>query len=220
MRYLGRNATYEITVKNVGDGVARDTVLVDDTDDDMQFVEASAGGRFAQGRVTWQAGDLAPNASKKFTVTMKPVKRKTASNTATATAYCAEGQASSTTEIRGIPALLLEVVDVEDPIEVGANVTYDITVTNQGSAEGTGIVIACRLPEEQDFVSAQGPTDHEEEGRDIVFSALPSLDVGAKVTYRVVVKGRGEGDVRFQVKMTGDQLSSPVQETESTHIYR
>ena len=51
---------------------------------------------------------------------------------------------SCTTEVVGVPAILLEVVDVEDPVEVGKEAVYDIKVTNQGSAIGTNIRISPR----------------------------------------------------------------------------
>ena len=121
--------------------------------------------------------------------------------------------------VRGISAILLECVDVEDPIEVGSMETYLITVTNQGSADGTNIVISCSLPATQAFVSAEGPTQHRVVGNTITFSALPTLAPKAKQIYKVVVKGVGTGDTRFHVTLTSDQIDSPVDETESTHIY-
>lgn len=220
LRYLGRTATYEISVKNTGDAVARNTVLTDTVDPGTKFVRANKGGEFREGRVTWNLGNLQPGASATVEVELQMMERKVVRNTAEAKAYCAEDQATASTTVKGIPALLLEVIDVEDPIEVGANETYVITVTNQGSAEGTGIVIECTLPEEQEFVSAEGPTKHGAREKTVRFDPLPTLDVGAKATFRVVVKGTKEADARFRVSMTGDQLSSPVTETESTHIYR
>ena len=52
-------------------------------------------------------------------------------NTAAAKGVCAEAAASCETKVEGIPAILLEVIDLEDPIEVGAQTTYEIKVTNQ-----------------------------------------------------------------------------------------
>jgi uncharacterized repeat protein (TIGR01451 family) len=49
------------------------------------------------------------------------------------------------TLITGISAVSLEVVDVDDPVKVGARTTYVISVTNQGSAAATNVSIACIL---------------------------------------------------------------------------
>ena len=78
-------------------------------------------------------------------------------NKVSATAYCADAvNASAETDVKAIPAVLLEVVDVTDPVEVGTRTTYVITVTNQGSAPSTNIEIVCNLEENVRYVSSSG----------------------------------------------------------------
>lgn len=218
-RYIGRNADFDITVTNTGDGPARDTVLTDTIPAGMQFVSASDGGAFGNNLVTWNLGTLEPGASRSVKVTLKATQRGSAQNTATARAYCAEASAQAALNMQGVPAILLEVIDVEDPIEVGANETYIITVTNQGSAEDTNIVVTAVVPAEMEYVSGDGPTRANVEGKTITFSPLATLAPGEKATYRVVTKGTAVNDVRFKVSITSDQTTSPVEETESTHVY-
>ncbi len=218
-RFVGRPLPFEITVTNTGDAPARDTVLTDMVPSNAAFVEASDGGQFADGRVTWNLGTLEPQASRKVTITLKSTQRGEVKNTASARAYCTEASAEAMTPVKGIPAILLEVVDDPDPIEVGAATTYTIEVTNQGSADGTNIVVMCNLPAEQEFVSAEGPTQHSVQGQIVTFAPLAELDPKAKVTYRVTVKGTKAGDVRFKTTMTSDFATTPVEETESTHVY-
>ena len=219
VRFVGRPLTYTITVTNTGDAVAKDTVLVDTLPANAQFVKASEGGTASAGTVTWQLGTLAPNASKTVTISLMATSIGTIRNAATATAYCAKASAQAATLVKGIPAILLECADLQDPIEVGAQETYEIVVTNQGSSVGTGIVIKCVLPPEQTFISASGPTKGTAAGQAVTFAPLNALAPKAKATYRVVTKGIKAGDTRFTVVLTSDQMTSPVQETESTHIY-
>ncbi|MBP7933595.1 MAG: DUF11 domain-containing protein [Phycisphaerae bacterium] len=219
-RYVGRPVPFEITVTNNGDAVARDTVLTDPLPAGTEFIEASDGGQFSGGKVTWNLGTLEPNASKKVTVTLRATTRGEIKNTATAQAFCAQAGADAALPIKGVPAILLEVVDDPDPIEVGGNTTYTIEVTNQGSADDTNIVVKCTLPDEEEFVSGDGATKGTAEGKVVTFAPVSLLAPKAKVTFRVVVKGVKEGDVRFKTTMTSDNLKiAPVEETESTHIY-
>jgi uncharacterized repeat protein (TIGR01451 family) len=219
MRFVGRAVKYTITVTNNGDAAARNTVLVDTLPSNAQFVNASAGGKMAGGKITWRLGSLAPKASSTVTVTLKATSLGQIRNVATATAYCAKTSGESTTIVKGIPAILLECVDIEDPIEAGSKETYVITVTNQGSAKGTNIVIACTLPAEQEYVSASADTKATVKGKSVVFAPLKSLAPGAKAVYKVVTKGLKAGDTRFKVSLTSDQMTSPAEETESTHIF-
>ena len=119
-----------------------------------------------------------------------------------------------TTEVEGIPAILLEVVDIEDPILVGDVVTYEIKVTNQGSATGTGITVNCNLEPEMEFISGG-----ELSGNTIALETLAELAPGATHTWTVQVKARAAGDVRFGVNMNSDQIGRDVTETESTNFY-
>ena len=218
-RYVGRTVTYNITVTNTGNGDARKTVLVDKLPNGVTFVNASDGGKYSDGKVTWNVGTLSSNASRKVSVKVKATRIGTIRNQATAKAFCAQASAQASTKITGIAAILLEVIDLEDPIEVGSNETYVITVTNQGTAVGTNIMITCTLPAEQTYVSSSGPTTAAVAGKKVSFKPLPRLAAKAKATYRVIVKGTKPGDLRFKVEMKSDQMTSPVMETESTHVY-
>ena len=219
-RFVGRPITYNITVANKGDAEARDTVLVDTLPAGVTFQSASAGGVQAGGKITWKLGTLAAGASKSVSATVVATQKGTLTNLASATAYCAAGSAKAQTVVKGIPAILLECVDVADPIEVGANETYVIRVTNQGSAVGTNIVVTATLPAEQAYVSSDGPTKAAVKAQTVTFAPLATLAPKAVATYKVVVKGTGVGDVRFKVSLTSDQMTTPAEETESTHIYK
>ncbi|MHC4985769.1 MAG: COG1361 S-layer family protein [Planctomycetota bacterium] len=219
LRYLNTNVTYQLTVRNTGDVAATNTVLVDSLPAGARFVEASDGGQLSGGQVRWNLGTMAVGGSQTVSVTFQATQVGTMRNSASVSAYCAQATAEATTEVQGIPAVLLECVDQQDPVEVGGEETYTITVTNQGSAEGTNIVIVCTLPAEETFVSAGGPAAHSAQGQTVRFEPLGSLAAGARATYTVVVRGTAAGDVRFRVDLTSDQIDEPVMETESTRFY-
>jgi uncharacterized repeat protein (TIGR01451 family) len=218
-RYVGRNVTFMITVRNQGDAPAEDVVLQDAVPDNAEFVSASSGGKLSGKTVTWNLGTIRPDGMSKVSMTVKPNKIGDLRSVASASAYCTRTTGAASTRIEGIPAILLEVVDVEDPVEVGTNTTYAVTVTNQGSADGTGIRIVCTLPGEMDFVSADGPTDHDVRGKTVTFDPLGKLAPKDRSTYRITVKGVRPGDVRFQTTMMADQITKPVMETEATRVY-
>lgn len=220
-RFIGRDATYEITVKNTGDAPARDTVLSDPLPSGVQFVSASDGGSNQGGTVTWRLGTLEPGASKKVSVVVKAMTAGSVKNTAKATAFCAEGTATTDMSIAGIPAVLLEVVDLEDPDEVGTTETYVITVTNQGSADATNVRIVAEVQPEAEYVSSTGATQGSAVGRTVTFAPLASIPPKGKAEWRVVVKGIKAGDTRFKVQLTTAQTEAtgPINESESTRFY-
>jgi uncharacterized repeat protein (TIGR01451 family) len=219
-RFAGRNAVYVITVSNTGDAAAKDTVLMGTIPSGATLVTATEkASTTTPGRVSWKLGTIKPGGSRKVTMALKMTTQGVARTTMAATAYCSKASGQAVTTVRGIPAILLECVDLEDPIELNAKETYLIVVTNQGSAVGTNIVIECTLPVEQEFVSAVAPVKQTAKGKVITFAPLKTLAPKATATYRVIVKGVKTGDVRFKVALTSDQMTSPAGETESTHIF-
>ncbi|MHC5111527.1 MAG: COG1361 family protein [Planctomycetota bacterium] len=219
VRYLGRPAVFNLTVKNSGDAAARDAVLRDQIPSGLTFNSASDGGRLTGNEVVWNLGTINAGDSRSVSITFTPTQQGMFENRARVDAYCAEDRTAVSMEARGIPAILLEVIDIEDPIEVGASTTYEIRVLNQGTAHGTGIMIVCEVAPEQVFVSASGPTGFRDQGKRVTFDPLLSLAPKAEVKFFVSVKGQTASDARFKVSLTSNQLERPVEETESTHIY-
>ena len=218
LRYLGRNATFEITVTNTGDAVASNVVVADAIPSGIDFLSADNNGTREGNRVVWRVGSLDAGQSRVMTTKFRCNRIGEYTNSATVT-YCAESMASCTVQVRGISAILLECVDAPDPIEINSNVTYTIAVTNQGTAVGTNIALACTLPPQLEYVSSTGPTKANVDGGNVLFTAISTLAPKAVATYKLTVKGVGVGDVRFRVEMTSDQIGEPVMETESTNIY-
>lgn len=220
-KYPDRPVTYEITVANVGDGPARNTVIEDTIPDEVTEVEASDGAKLSDSKLVWQLGTLAPEAVKKVRVSYTPTQVCILTNSATATATCAEAVTTSArTAIVGIGAVRLEVIDIDDPVEVGENTTYMVTVTNQGSAQDTNIHVVCTLEDTLEYVSSAGATTASIMGNTVDFAPLRTLAPKARAVWRLVVKGVRPGDVRFKVTLNTDQLVRPVEETEATHVYK
>ncbi len=223
-QYLGRTLSFDITVKNTGDGMAENAVVVTSVPEDVKFISATEGGNFTHmspGKVTWNIGALAPNASKTVRMELSSEQIGEVATTATANAKCAEAVTSlSKTKVAGIAAILLEVVDSPDPIEVGQNVVYTVSVTNQGSAADTAIRINCMLEKGMEYVSSEGPTKATVEEGKISFGALASIAPKGTAVWKVTVKASEAGDMRFKATMNSDQLSRPVEETEATKFYK
>jgi uncharacterized repeat protein (TIGR01451 family) len=220
-QYLGRPVAYEITVLNTGDGPAQNTMLEDIIPPGVNSIEATAGAQFSGSKLVWDLGTLQPNTSKKVQVSYVPMREGDVLATATASAYCAEPVSDSArTVITGIAASRLEVIDLEDPIEIGSTTTYVITVANDGSAADTNVRIVCVLDDKLNYISSAGATAGSIMGNTLSFAPLRTLEPQTKATWRVVVRGTHAGDVRFKTTMHTDQLALPVEQTVATHIYQ
>ncbi len=222
-RYLSRTATYTIAVSNPGTAPATRVVVTDRVPSGMSYVSSAPGGTYnpATRVVSWNLGTLVPEAKRSLKLTLKAESQGRHCDTVRVeTTRGLRDSAEACTLVEGIAALLLEVTDKPDPIEVGAVVTYTIVVTNQGTRAATNVTIAALLPAEQEYVSSTGPTAGRAVGKRVSFAPFASLAPKQRITYTIRVRGLKPGDVRFTVDMNADQLRRYVREEESTIIYR
>jgi hypothetical protein len=216
---IGRPFEICFIVSNKGDAPAAATILEVPVPSGLT-VSSSTGGRADAGKITWDVGVLAPEASKKLCATFVAKEAGSFEFKGAARGTCAEQVTTAcTTATRGVPAILVEVIDVEDPIEVGNNVTYVIEVTNQGTAVDRNIRLVCTLEDPQSFVSGTGTTAVSGSGKTITMEPVAALEAKAKATWRVIVRADAAANVRFKASITSAELERPVEETESTNQY-
>lgn len=219
--FIGRDVTYVFTVKNTGDSPATNAKVTLPAVAGATFVSATESGMNAANGTTWNIGTLAAGSSKSVAVTVHPGAMEMVRVAATAEAYCAPAVTTNcTTTVQGIPAILLEMVDLVDPVEVGGQTTYVITATNQGSATGTNLKVVLDLDPSQEYVRSEGVTVGTANGRHIEFAPLPALAGKTKAEWRVVVKATGPADARPKALLSSDQFTKPLEKIESTNQYR
>jgi uncharacterized repeat protein (TIGR01451 family) len=219
-QYLGRPTTYEITVTNKGDAPAANTLVEDTIPPGVQGVQTSPAGAVSGSKVVWRLDTLAVNAAKKVSITYTPAGAGPLAQAATASAVCADAvTATAQTTVYGIAAVLLEVIDTDDPVQIGGQTTYLITATNQGSSPSTKVQITVAVEDAEEIVAVSGPTPVTVEGKTARSEPLATLAPKAKATWQVTVKALKAGDVRFRAAMTTAELGRNVEETEATQLY-
>jgi len=220
MRFVGNNISSEISVQNVGDGQARNTVITQYLAADTGFVNANEGGVLQNNTVVWNVGTLNPGETKTVTSRVSTKSIMTVRTSAIAEAHQADSvETVMITDVQGVSALKVNMGDINDPVPVGDNEVYFIRVTNQGSLNATGVRLKAILEDAMEFVSSTGPSEPTVEGNTVVFARVPTLAPNAVAEWRVVIKARKAGDVRFTAVIDSDQLTEAVESTESTNFY-
>jgi len=119
-----------------------------------------------------------------------------------------------------VPAVGFEVVNVDNPAEVGKEVTYEIRLTNQGTRPLTNLKLAAVLSEGLTVTGVTGPAKHAVTAQTVGFEPIPRLAVKADVVIRLKAKGTTAGDLRCKVQLSCDQLRQPVFKEESTVFFK
>lgn len=221
-RFLERAATYTFAVANPGTAPARDVELVTYLPPGLEFVEANNYGHYdAEKRaVYWSLEELPVNEVGNVTLTAIPV--EPGEQRMTIEGRASQGLSSHQEElilVEGVPAILFQVVDVEDPIEAGGETSYEIRVVNQGTSSASNIQLRAILPDEMKAISAEGPTRHLFDGQVVSFDSLARLAPKADTTYRIRVQAMQPGDLRIRVQLLTDELRTPVTKEESTRVF-
>ncbi len=223
LRYLERQAKYTVSVTNPGTAPAKDIELVTHLPKGMQFVEASDSGFYdaKTHSVMWGLAELP--AGQTGSVTLATTATETGDQKVRGEVK-ASGGLSDTSEqvtvVDGVAAVLFTVVDVDDPVEVGGNATYEIHVVNQGSKAASRVAIGALLPAEMKPVSADGPARYSIEGQQVIFEPLARLAPKADVTYKVTAQALAPGDLRIKAQLMTDEMQQPITQEEGTKVYK
>ena len=90
-------------------------------------------------------------------------------------------------KLRPAPDLSVTMTDSPDPVNFGSNLTYTITVRNNGDLTATGVNLSDTLPAGSTFVSAT-PTQGTCTGTSTVNCAIGTLNPGAQAVVTLVIK--------------------------------
>ncbi len=242
--------TYEITLSNPGTAATEPITLHAVLPEGFDFLEATDSGSFnpTTRATSWKLSGLPAGATKTVALKLRAVAAGDVSLRSVAVAAPERGlgvaapesavpvgataplakpasrmlEAKAETPIKceGVPAVRFEVKDIEDPILVGSDAVYEIRVTNQGTGACTNVQLIAAMSEGTTFSGANGPTNVKAQGQTLIFEAIPKLGVKEEMVYTVRVRGNTEGDHRFRVQLTCDQVRTPVVKEESSRFYK
>lgn len=196
--FSGNTLTYTMNVMNNGPGTATGVTVTDPLPGGVIFGSASSTqGSCLQsgGIVTCNIGTISNGSSVTIIIAVTPVISGTISNTATVTGTEPDPDLSNnstlpvqTTVIPALPSeadLNITKTDSPDPVTlVGNNVTYTITVTNNGPGSATGVTVTDTL-NSLTYVSAltsQGTCS----GTTTVICTIGTLTNGASATITLI----------------------------------
>jgi uncharacterized repeat protein (TIGR01451 family) len=222
LRYLDRNAKYTINVTNSSTVATNNVRVLQQIPAGFEFVRASRGGKFeAQGKsLTWFVGRLESGQAAQLEVELAAKElgqyvqqvRVIADNGVEATA-------SAETRVEGTASIVMEVVDLDDPVEVASETAYEIRLKNEGSKAAANVSLSCELPAGVELINCKGPSDYVTESGMLIFKSLPQIPPKQTVTYRVHVRGTEAGNLRFRARLTSDSIQKPLIVEEVTQFY-
>jgi uncharacterized repeat protein (TIGR01451 family) len=221
-RFLERPASYVIGVDNPGTAPAKDVRLVTHLPRGLEFVRANNLGEYdaTTHSVYWSLAELPEGERGEVEVVAMPV--AAGEHTLSVESEARDGleaEKSHVVRVEGVASLAFEVRDLNDPIEIGGETTYEIRVLNEGTKAATNVKVRVEAPTGLRVVAAQGDAANRIDAGRAEFAALPRLEPGQKAAFRVRVAGAEAGDQRVTVLVESDDLSRPIRREESTRVF-
>jgi uncharacterized repeat protein (TIGR01451 family) len=222
LRYLDRNAKYTVNVTNNSTVASNNVRVLEQVPAGFEYVKSNRGGKYdPQGRtLSWFVGRLESGQSIQLEVELTAKEMGQYAQQFRAVAdNGAEASAATETRVEGIPSIVMEVVDLDDPVEVASETAYEIRLRNEGSKAAQNLSVSCELPAGAELINCKGPTEYVTEGGILIFKSLGQLAPKQSVTYRVHVRGTEAGNLKFRARLTSDSIQKPLIVEEVTQFY-
>jgi uncharacterized repeat protein (TIGR01451 family) len=215
---IGKNADYHITVTNTGDKNLTNVVVTDIAPCETTIV--AANGACIEGNYAyWTIKEMKPGEKVSYVVTLTTC-APGCHNNYVEVSTCEGCSASScvTTYWKGKPAYNMCIYDTCDPICVGENTTYSITVVNQGNETDDDVRVVVYFPQEVTPISASGDSSGTISDNTVTFTPVHNFSPGR--TLKLWVQGRAakSGDGRVVVELTSQSIQTPIVQQESTNV--
>lgn len=195
----GNQITYTMTVSNGGPSAADNVVLTDILPAGTSFVSVNTSQGTAannSGTITANLGTIAAGGSATVTLVVSTASsladNATVNNTATVTSDYLDtdltnNSDSTSTAVDRLVDLAITKTDSPDPVLVNGQLTYTLTVINNGPSDASGVIITDNIPATLNIVSAtSNDATVSTTGNTVTFTAA-TLASGATATATIVV---------------------------------
>ncbi len=119
--------------------------------------------------------------------------------------------------VQAIADLKLTVSDPIAPAPVGAEVLYELTLTNRGSKAAQNVAVIAQFSEGIEPTRAEGHEFRVIPGQ-LLFEPIPSAEAGQTLSLQVFAEANGGGMHRFRAEVRTDANDVRLVQEESTQF--
>ncbi len=224
--HAGDEMTYTLNWRVTGNKTALNTIITDTLPSQVTFVSATGNYLQVGQKLTWNLGNITPEAYGSIDVVVKVNNDVPAGtniyNTAVITSACKSVKDTEVTKVIAVPFYDVDIVKTVDKTtaNVGDNLTYTLNWSVTGNMVAPNVVITDTLPQEVSLVSATG--DYEPDStKKILTWNLGDLTPNATGSMTITVKinslpETGDKIINNTVITSGDKHDESSAETTVT----
>ncbi len=222
LRYLDRQATYQIVIKNIGTTAATNLDFVVHLPSGLRYISANNSGNYDTTRhtVTWGLHELPAGQPAPIELTVLPVELGPQAISLIAVGDLQlRAEAKAQVMVDGLADLAYTVGQDNGTIEVGATSTYSVQITNMGNKSDKDVRLAVQLPSGAKLVDVKAQVPHRAEGNQILFDPIPEMRNKDQYTYRFQVQHTQPGTQIVRTQLTSANWPVAVIKEEGTLVY-
>lgn len=223
LRYLERQASYQVVVTNSGTALARNLDFMVHLPVGLKFVSVDipqATYNPQTHSVSLGLAELDSGQSAPFSLTVLPVQLGPQ-----AIRFNATGDLGISTEaktqmtVAGLAELSFTIGQDNGTVEVGASTTYAVQVTNVGNQPDKNVQMIVQLPEGTQLLQVDAPVEYRLEAGKIVFAPVAEMRNRDVKTFRFQVQHQRAGNQVVRSQLTSENWPVAVVKEEGTLVY-
>jgi uncharacterized delta-60 repeat protein/uncharacterized repeat protein (TIGR01451 family) len=223
---VSNNLTYTVSVTNYGPGSATGVMITNTIPATATLLSSNA----SQGSVTvagtqvvWNAGTLATNAGATLTLTIRANSVGSITNAVVASANELDPNtvnnsgSVAATVVAATADVSLSMIGTPNPVLLGSNVTYTLTISNAGPAAATAVSITNTLPPGATLISTLPANSYVKVGDVLTFTNLGNIVSGGQLSATIVIKP-GFGGTITNIATAASSVSDPFKLNNSASV--
>jgi uncharacterized repeat protein (TIGR01451 family) len=223
LRYLERQANYQVVVTNSGTAIARNLDFVVHLPVGLKFISVDipqANYNPQTHSISLGLAELDSAQSAPFTITVLPVQpgaQVIRFNGTGDLGVVAEAKAQVT--VAGLAELAFTIGQDNGTVELGANTTYSVQVSNVGNQPDKNVQLVVQLPEGTQLLQVDAPVEYRVEGGKIAFAPVAEMRNRDVKTFRFQVQHNRAGNQVVRSQLTSENWPVAVVKEEGTLVY-
>ncbi len=209
----GGTVTYDITITNNGPATATNVVMTDTIDPNTTFVSGTNGAQETfpgSGIIEATFASIAPMGGEAFEIVVLTSIEGTITNTAAVTAVETDVDANNNTatiqtEVSNEADVAIAKSDGDLLVIAGQKLKYTLTITNNGPATATNVVMTDTLPAGVNFVFATNGAAETAPGSGVVEATFAGIPVLGTEVVHIMVETTAAGTIDNQASVTANE---------------